>query len=49
VGKLRELELAEIRRGDLYTSNWDALREYAQFDGAYLYSDGPLRFDQDWL
>ena len=49
VGKLRELELAEIRRGDLYTSDWDALRAYAQFQADYLYGDGPLRFDQDWL
>ena len=49
VGKLRELGLAEIRRGDLYTSDWDALREYAQFEPGYLYGDGPLRFDQNWL
>jgi len=49
VGKLRELGLAEIRRGDLYTSDWRALRQYAQFEPDYLYGDGPLRFDQDWL
>ena len=49
VGKLRELGLGEIRRGDLYTSDWDALRKYAQFEPDYLYGDGPLRFDQDWL
>jgi len=49
VGKLRELGLAEIRRGDLYTSDWAALYEYAQFNPDYLYGDGPLRFDQDWL
>ena len=49
VGKLRELGLAEIRRGDLYTSDWDALRNYAQFEPDYLYGDGPLRFDQNWL
>ena len=49
VGKLRELGLAEIRRGDLYTSDWDALRSYAQFEPDYLYGDGPLRFDQNWL
>ena len=49
VGKLRELGLAEIRRGDLYTSDWQALRSYAQFEPDYLYGDGPLRFDQDWL
>ena len=45
----RELGLGEIRRGDLYTSDWDALRKYAQFEPDYLYGDGPLRFDQDWL
>lgn len=42
VGKLRELGLAEIRRGDLYTNDWDALKEYAMFDASYLYGDGPL-------
>ncbi len=42
VAKLREVELARIRRGTLYTSDWDALRRYAQFDAAYLYGDGPL-------
>ena len=48
VGKLKELGLAEIRRGDLYTSNWKALKEYAQFDPEYLYGDGPLRVKEDW-
>ncbi len=42
VGKLRELRLAEIRRGDLYTDDWDALKSYARFDPGYLYGDGPL-------
>ena len=37
VGRLRELGLAEIRRGDLYTSDWKALEQYAHFDPAYLY------------
>ncbi|GAB5348461.1 Crp/Fnr family transcriptional regulator [Alteriqipengyuania sp. 357] len=49
VGKLRDLDLGEIRRGDLYTSDWNALRQYAQFEGDYLYGDGLLRFDEDWL
>lgn len=31
VSKLRELDLAEIRRGTLYTNDWSALRNYAQF------------------
>ena len=48
VGKLKELGLAEIRRGDLYTNNWKALKEYAQFDPEYLYGDGPLRVKEDW-
>ena len=42
VGKLRDLGLAEIRRGDLYTDDWDALKSYASFDASYLYGDGPL-------
>jgi CRP-like cAMP-binding protein len=37
VARLRELGLAEIRRGDLYTSDWKALEAYAGFDPAYLY------------
>lgn len=37
VGRLRELGLAEIRRGDLYTSDWKALEAYAGFDPEYLY------------
>ena len=48
VGKLRELGIAEIRRGDLYTSDWGALKEYAQFDPDYLYGDGPLKVKEDW-
>lgn len=39
VARLRELGLAEIRRGDLYTSDWSALEVYAGFDPAYLYGD----------
>jgi CRP-like cAMP-binding protein len=39
VGRLRELGLAEIRRGDLYTSDWTALEVYAGFDPTYLYGD----------
>lgn len=48
VGKLRELGIAEIRRGDLYTSDWEALKEYAQFDPDYLYGPGPLKVKEDW-
>lgn len=49
VGKLRELGLAEIRRGDLYTDDWQALKKYAQFDSDYLYGEGPLKIDEDWV
>ena len=49
VGKLREVGLAEIRRGTLYTNEWDALRKYAQFDPTYLYGDGPLKLEDDWV
>ena len=48
VGKLRELGIAEIRRGDLYTNDWSALKDYAQFDPDYLYGDGPLKVKEDW-
>ena len=48
VGKLRELGIAEIRRGDLYTNDWGVLKEYAQFDPDYLYGDGPLKVKEDW-
>lgn len=48
VGKLRDLDLAEIRRGTLYTNDWDALRDYARFDPAYLYGEGPLRLNESW-
>ncbi|MEM7688984.1 MAG: Crp/Fnr family transcriptional regulator [Pseudomonadota bacterium] len=48
VSKLREIELAEIRRGTLYTENWEALKNYAQFDPAYLYGDGDLRVGESW-
>ncbi|UAB78400.1 Crp/Fnr family transcriptional regulator [Erythrobacter sp. SCSIO 43205] len=48
LSKLRELELAEIRRGTLYTEDWDALRKYAGFDASYLYGDGPLQLNEGW-
>ena len=48
VGKLREMGLAEIRRGDLYTNDWAALKEFALFDPDYLYGEGPLRVKEDW-
>ena len=37
VAKLREMELAEIRRGTLYANDWGILQHYAQFDPAYLF------------
>lgn len=48
VSKLRELDLAEIRRGTLYTNDWSALRKYAEFDPSYLYGDGPLKLNEGW-
>lgn len=42
VARLRELGLGEIRRGDLYISDWSALERYAGFDPAYLYGAGTL-------
>lgn len=40
IGRLRDMGLAEIRRGDLYTSDWKALESYAGFDPGYLYAGG---------
>lgn len=40
IGRLRDMGLAEIRRGDLYTSDWKALEDYAGFDPGYLYAGG---------
>jgi len=37
ISKLRESKVAEIRRGTLYTSDWDALETYARFEPGYLY------------
>ncbi|MXO95060.1 helix-turn-helix domain-containing protein [Erythrobacter aquimaris] len=48
VGKLRELGVAEIRRGDLYTDDWDRLKRYARFNADYLYGDGALKLDEGW-
>ncbi|MCP9223708.1 Crp/Fnr family transcriptional regulator [Erythrobacter sp. LQ02-29] len=48
VGKLRELGIGEIRRGDLYTDDWDRLKAYARFDPDYLYGEGPLKMKEDW-
>lgn len=48
VSKLREVELAEIRRGTLYTDNWPELKKYAQFEPSYLYGDGPLKLNEGW-
>ena len=48
VGKLREMDIAEIRRGDLYTDDWATLKNFANFEPDYLYGDGPLVVDKDW-
>ena len=48
VGKLRELGVAEIRRGDLYCDDWDRLKRYARFQPDYLYGDGALKLDEAW-
>lgn len=48
VGKLRELGIGEIRRGDLYTDDWDALKGYAHFDASYLYGRGALKLQDNW-
>lgn len=37
VARIRELGLGEIRRGDLYISDWAALERYACFDPGHLY------------
>ena len=37
IAKLRADEIADIRRGDLYTSDWGKLRKFARFDPRYLY------------
>jgi CRP-like cAMP-binding protein len=41
VGKLRASDLAEIRRGTLYTRDWAALRQYARFEPGYLHAGEP--------
>ncbi|MEE4537044.1 MAG: Crp/Fnr family transcriptional regulator [Erythrobacter sp.] len=38
VGKLREMELADIRRGTFYPGDWEAIRNYARFDPDYLFA-----------
>jgi len=48
VSKLRELGLAEVRRGTPYTNEWAALRQYAESDPSYLYGDGPLKLKVGW-
>jgi len=48
VSRLRESGLGEIRRGTLYVGDWDALREYAQFEPGYLYGEGPLKMNEVW-
>jgi CRP-like cAMP-binding protein len=42
VARIRQLGLGEIRRGDLYTADWNALESYAGFEPGYLYGQaGP--------
>lgn len=41
VSKLREVELAEVRRGTMYPLDWTALRKYAGFDPSYLFGRHP--------
>lgn len=41
VSKLREVELAEIRRGTFYPLDWDGLKQYAQFEPSYLFGQKP--------
>ena len=48
VGKLRDLGIGEIRRGDLFCEDWGRLRRYARFDPDYLYGDGSLKLDKGW-
>ena len=48
VGKLREMGIADIRRGDLYIDDWGALKKFAQFNPDYLYGEGPLKVKEDW-
>jgi CRP-like cAMP-binding protein len=48
VGKLRAAGVGEIRRGDLYPTDWDALEAYARFEPDYLYGDGALRLTEAW-
>lgn len=48
VAKLRDADIAQIRRGDLYTDDWDALKKFAHFDPSYLYGDGPLKPRGAW-
>ena len=40
VARLREQGLADIRRGDLYTADWERLKAYARFDPDYLFGTG---------
>ena len=42
VARLRELGLGEIRRGDMYIGDWQALESYAHFDPAFLYPSSQL-------
>jgi CRP-like cAMP-binding protein len=43
VRKLKQEGLAEVRRGDVYTKDWDALCAFAGFTPDYLYAEPPLQ------
>ncbi|MGB7418794.1 MAG: helix-turn-helix domain-containing protein [Erythrobacter sp.] len=43
---LKEMRLAEWRRGTLYVNDWQKLKEYARFDGDYLYGEGALKLSE---
>jgi CRP-like cAMP-binding protein len=41
VSKLREVELADLRRGTFYPRDWEGLRRYAHFEPGYLFGAPP--------
>ena len=45
IARLREMGLAELRRGDLFTDSWERLKAYCGFDASYLYGPGSLQVE----
>jgi CRP-like cAMP-binding protein len=43
---LKEMRLAEWRRGTLYVNDWQKLKEYARFEADYLYGEGALKLSE---